>query len=168
MRTEAAASTGAPRPLTIGAATLLAPRPRLADLVPAGWAGAPLRDRTRGAFPASLSRTWGEASWTGHDLWMNNPMFAAARASAKLSTITPVVDLDAGKQTYRRLRQAVEERRGPIPRDEAVEEVPTPTGAMLALGHKVVTWTTTVVVIALALVVGLLGVELGLVDVIPR
>jgi hypothetical protein len=39
---------------------------------------------------------------------------------------------------------------------------------MLALGAKAVTWAVTVVMVALASVVILLGVELGIVDVVPR
>src|SRR6476619_3227642 len=165
MRSEEAASTRGDKPLILRDATLLAPRPGLSDLVPAaGWVGGQIRDRTRGAFPASLSRSWGEASWTGHDLWVNSPMFAPARASARLSALTPVVDPETRRRTYRRLRQAVEERRVRAPLEEEVGQAHTPTGAMLALSAKVVTWTTTVVVIALALIVVLLGIELGLVD----
>jgi hypothetical protein len=103
---------------------------------------------------------------------MSSPLLAAARASAALSTIAPVVDPEATKRTYRRLRQAVEERRAPGKLDQdadaQVEEAPLPTGAMLALGAKAVTWAVTVVMVALASVVILLGVELGIVDVVPR
>jgi hypothetical protein len=155
-------------------ATLRPPtRPRLADFVPAGLKSEPTGGRRAGgAFPASLSRTWGEASWTGHDLWVNSPRLAAARASAALSTITPLVDLEARKRTYRRLRQAVEERRAPGGIDEETDaqmgEVPLPTSAMLALGAKAATWAVTVVMLALASIVVLLGVEFGIVDVVPR
>jgi hypothetical protein len=43
----------------------------------------------------------------------------------------------------------------------------TPTGAMLALGTKVVNWTERLVLLAFVLLVLALGVELGLVDSIP-
>jgi hypothetical protein len=158
----------APREATLPPPT----RPRLADFVPTGLKSEPTRGRAGGAFPASLSRTWGEASWTDHDLWTSSPLLAAVRASAALSTIAPLVDPEATKRTYRRLRQAVEERRAPGRLDQdadaQVEEAPLPTGAMLALGAKAVTWAVTVVIVALASVVILLGVELGIVDVVPR
>jgi hypothetical protein len=161
-------------PRTPSDATLPPPtRPRLSDFIPAGLKSEPTGGRRAGcAFPASLSRTWGEASWTDHDLWVNSPRLAAARASAALSTITPLVDLEARKRTYRRLRQAVEERRAPGGIDEETDaqigEASSPTGAMLALVAKAVTWAVTVVMVALASIVILLGVELGIVDVVPR
>jgi len=43
-----------------------------------------------------------------------------------------------------------------------------PTAAMLALSAKVATWTVTAVVIAFAVIVILLGLELGLFDALRQ
>jgi len=134
---------------------LAATRPVLSDL---GWITGGFRD-PRGAVPPSLSRQWGEAAWTARDLWVNRPAYAAARASEAIATFIPTIDVDAVQRTYGRLRRA---------RALRAHEAPNPTTAMLALSARVASWTATLVVIAVALVVVLLGVQLGIVDALVK
>jgi hypothetical protein len=51
--------------------------------------------------------------------------------------------------------------------DAQADEFRTPTGAMVALGAEVITWTVRLIVIAFILIVIGLGRELGVVDAIP-
>jgi hypothetical protein len=142
----------------------------VADFVPPGWIAGTIRDRTHGAFPASLSSAWGEASWTARDLWSGSPGFAAARTSARLSTKMPRFDVEAVERRYRRLRRARRRGQGNPNARRRFEagEAPTPTVAMLALGAKVASWTTTAIVIALALIVILISLQLGVFDALLR
>ena len=135
-----------------------ATRPWLYERVESRRVTGLLRD-VRSTVPPSVSREWGEASWTARDLWVNRPAFVAGRAAGALSTRIPAFDVDAVQRTYRSLRRAR------ILRDN---EVPNPTTAMLALGSRVASWTATVLVVAVALVVVLLGVQLGIVHALVR
>jgi hypothetical protein len=134
--------------------------PRISDVATAGWIDGTILDQMRRTVPTSLSQSWGEASWTARDLWINSPAFTATRASAALSSVIPLVEVGDLHRTYRRVRRARQRR--------AQEESSTPTFAMLALGSKVASWTATVVVLALALIVILLGFELGVFNALMR
>ncbi len=142
----------------------------VSDFVPPGWIAGTIRDRTHGAFPASLSATWGEASWTSRDLWVSSPAFVPARASAALSTVLPALDVEALERRYRAMRRPPlgDKRHLDESSGSEVEEAPTPTGAMLALGAKVASWTTAGVAIALTLIVILLSLQLGVFDALLR
>jgi hypothetical protein len=135
-----------------------ATRPWLYERVNSRRINEVLRD-ARCTLPPSLSREWGEASWTARDLWVNRPAYAAARAAGALSTRIPTLDVDAVQRTYRRLRQA---------RVLRANEAPNPTTAMLALSARVASWTATLVIVAVALIVVLLGVQLGIVDALVK
>jgi hypothetical protein len=170
MRSHDAATTRGDRSFAPNSPLLGVTLPAVSDLVPPGWLTGTIRDRTRGAFPASLSRAWGETCWTARDLWSTSPAFTAARASAAVSNVVPPVDVEALERRYRRLRESTLRRAQYLDQSSApeVDEAPTPTGAMLALSAKVATWTATGIVIALALVVILLGFELGVFDALRR
>jgi len=170
MRSYDAASTRCDQSFTPEGGLLGPTLTGASDFVPPGWITGTIRDRTHGAFPASLSPAWGEASWTARDLWASSPAFVPARASAALSRKIPAFDFEAVERRYQQLRRA--RRRGKrnpeARRGFQVEEAPTPTGAMLALGAKVASWTTTGIVIVLALIVILLSLQLGVFDALLR
>ena len=170
MRSDDAVSTRGDQSLAPDDAAPLAPiPPRLSDLIPRGRIGERIRDHTRGAVPIALPRTWGEACWTARDLRLSNPTSAAGRASTALSTIMPVFDVEALERTDRWLRRARRRRARHLgEKSESQAEKAPPTAAMLALGAKVATWTVTAVVIALAVIVILLGLELGLFDALRQ
>jgi hypothetical protein len=170
MRSEDAVSTRGDQSLTPDDAALLAPIPsRLADLIPRGWIGERIRDHTRGAVPIALPRTWGEACWTARDIWLSNPTSAEGRATTALSTILPVFDVEALERADRWLRRARRRRARHLgEKSESQVEKARPAAAMLALSAKVATWTVTAVVIALAVIVILLGLELGLFDALRQ
>lgn len=153
----------------------------VSDVVPSGWLSGPARSWGRGAFPASLSQTWGEASWTAPDVWMTVPVLAALRASAALSDLKLPTDVAVQQtRTYRRARQTADELRTRAvdefraraelrAREEHApdEQAPSPTDAMLALGGRVAAWTERLVLLVFLLIVIGLGIELGVAGAIP-
>ena len=96
-------------------------------------------------------------------------MSSAGRAATALSTIMPVFDVEALERTDRWLRRARRRRARHLgERSESQVKKGPPTAAMLALSAKVATWTVTAVVIAFAVIVILLGLELGLFDALRQ
>lgn len=161
----------------------------VSDVVPSGWLSGPARSWGRGAFPASLSQTWGEASWTAPDVWMTVPVLAALRASAALSDLKLPTDVAVQQtRTYRRVRQTADELRTRAAdewrtraadewrartelrgreKQAQTDEPPTATDAMLALGGRVAAWTERLVLLVFLLIVIGLGIELGVAGAIP-